>query len=236
MVDGCVSAPRAGAVCQKQHWPSHKRQCRDLAHAELRSIRERHTTRGLNRILKDPDVSELPFLLKLSAITWIVRPHRDYSNWHLCTLIIRKALLEQRRPAPGDSEELLVRLLKRATRELPWPQLPADTEEMFDTCFRALTFIGQMGEPEAAVEILSRHVDDIERRVVAPNFMAQYYICRLDWLLAAAWKFDEDEGKRGAYVAEAKGLVGRATRSLRSLRSRDFDILVSESTSLFSSW
>jgi hypothetical protein len=45
----------------------------------------------------------------------------------------------------------------------------------------------------------------------------------LEWLLAAARKVeDEDEGKRDAYVAEAKGLMERATQSLRALQFNDW--------------
>jgi hypothetical protein len=70
---------------------------------------------------------------------------------------------------PGDTKDMLTRLVKRATTELPWPELPGGTDEMFAVHLRALTMIAQYGEPEAAVEILSRHVEDVERGVVAPN-------------------------------------------------------------------
>jgi hypothetical protein len=135
------------------------------------------------------------------------------------------------RPAPGDTKEGLIRLLKRAVTELPWPKLPGGTEEMFETQLTALTRIAESDEPEAAVEILSRHVEDVETGVKARNYMAIYHIYRLDWLLAAARKFNGHEGKRDAYVAEAKGLMERATGSLRSLQPQDWDVPVGSSTS-----
>jgi predicted regulator of Ras-like GTPase activity (Roadblock/LC7/MglB family) len=71
-------------------------------------------------------------------------------------------------------------------------------------------------------------VEDIERKLVKPNEVATFYIHRVDWLLAAAVKFEEDEAKRGAYVAEAKGLMERATRSLRTLQPEDWREVVSD--------
>jgi hypothetical protein len=92
-----------------------------------------------------------------------------------------------------------------------------------------------LADPEAALETLRRHGEDMERYVGAgaPSLRTKYYIYRLEWLMAAAVKVDGDEEKRGAYVAEARGLMGRATQSLRGLRSQDWDpeCLVSASAS-----
>jgi hypothetical protein len=221
--------PRAGAACQRQRWTLHKRQCRDLAEQEFCSTFGRRTGADLGRLLNDRDPPELPLLPKLSAITWTTRSHD--SDLHVASLNCRARHLDEGRPVPGDTKEMLTRLLKRATTELPWPELPGGTEMMFQIHLRALTKTTRLGEPEAAVEVLSRHVEEIERKVVAPNHVAKYYIYRLDLLLEAAMKFEEDEGKRDAYVAEAKGLMGRATRSLRSLRPQDWDFLVRASIS-----
>jgi hypothetical protein len=174
-----------------------------------------------------PSPSEVPLLPKLSCITWTLRS--EHGDLHIRSVLSRAALAGNGRPAPGDTKESLTRLLKRAATEVPWPELPAYTAHMFGTYFWALTIIGKFGEPEAAVEILNRHVEDVEKYVGAPNLVATYLISRLDWLLSAAVKFESDEGKRGAYVAEAKGLMDRATRSLRGLRRQDWDHLVSSS-------
>jgi hypothetical protein len=187
----------------EQEWPVRgstgprtKRQCRALARAEFHSIIMRHPRSEMIRILNDPDASELPLLLKLSAITWTIRP--EDSNVHYCSLLSRAVLLEKERPAAaGDTKEKLVCLLKRAVTELSWPELPAETAVMFNTCFRALTEIATFGEPEAAVEILSRHMEHVERRIIGPNHMARYYTYRLDLLLWAAVKFEEDDLKSG---------------------------------------
>jgi hypothetical protein len=208
-VDG---TPRTGVACQRQHWSSHKRQCRALAEHEYISTFECLKHEDLARILDTPDSSELPILLKFSAITWTTRSL--YGDVHIITLITRSKLLITEQPVPGDTEGGLTRLLKRALTELPWPELPEGTEQIFDFHLTALSFITAFGEPEVAVEILNRHVEDVERMIVAPNDLAKYYMYRLHWLLAAGVEFKEDEGKRGAYVAEAKGLMGRATRSL----------------------
>jgi hypothetical protein len=178
--------------------------------------------------LSRPDPSELPKLLKLSAITWTIRSEQAWM--HVSTLVIRAFLVQEGRPAPGDTKELLVRLLKRAPTELPWPELPEGTADLFDVHLKALMVLSKFGEPEAAAEIIKRHVENIERKLVGPNHMAQYYVHRLEWLLAAAAKFEEDEGKRGAYVAEAKGLMERATRSLQALQPEDWEGTVSDST------
>jgi hypothetical protein len=140
------------------------------------------------------------------------------------SLIGRATLLQMGQPLPGDTKETLIRLLKRAVTELPWPELPLGTTEMLETHCRALTVLDHLGEPEIAVEISGRHVEDVERHVIkAPLLLAAFYICRLDWLLSAAWKYSKcgicgncancDEVKRGAYVAEAKGLMERTTRA-----------------------
>jgi hypothetical protein len=170
-------------------------------------------------------------LPKLSAITWTTRA--SFKGLHILSLKSRADLIGEGRPAPGDTKETLIRLLKRATTELPWPELPGGTEEMFETFFGALDRISGFDEPEAAVEILSRHVEDVEGRVTDIRHLAIYFIHRLDWLLTAAWRIRLDEGdeeKRGAYLAEAKGLMGRATRSLRGLQPEDFDNKVCDST------
>jgi hypothetical protein len=73
---------------------------------------------------------------------------------------------------------------------------PRGTEDV-RYILRALTLIGHLGEPEAAVEILSRHVEDVERTVVAPNFMWQVLHLSPGLAAAAAWKFEGTRG-RGA--------------------------------------
>jgi hypothetical protein len=221
--------PLTGVACQRQHWSSHKRQCRDLAHAEFLSTFHHRTRDDLERILRHPEPSELPLLPKLSAITWTTLPYLP--EMHFLSLISRGLLMIDGRPAPGDTKEGLIRLLKRATTELAWPELPGGTHQMITHRLRALTIVSDLGEPEAAIEIFSRHVEDVERKVVAPNHVAMCSIYRLDWLLAGAWKFEGDEDKRGAYVAEAKGLMERATRTVRALQPQDFDGDVRASTS-----
>jgi hypothetical protein len=224
-----VADPRTGAACQRQHWSSHKRQCRDLAEEERRSTFGHYTASTIKRMLSNPKPSELRLLPKFSAITWTIRSR--YSELHIASLVTRSTMLDLGRPAPGDTKEGLIRLLKRAITEHPWPKLPEGTEETFDTQLRATTSIADLGEPEAAVEIFRAHVEEIEREVVAPNHVARYYIYRLEWLLSAARKFNGHAAKRGAYVAEAKGLMGRATRSLRGLQSQAWTALVGSPTS-----
>jgi hypothetical protein len=202
-----------------------KRQCRDLAQAELMSTLNRHTDLEIDGTLLDCPPSKVPLLMKLSTITWTSR--RRYSDLHFASLISRVDLMIKGRPAPGDIKEKLVPLFKRAAAELPWPELPGGTELMFNHPLQALSFVARCGEPEAALEIFSGHVEDVERKVSACNIVAKIYIYRLHWLLSAAVKFDEDEGRRGAYVAEAKGMMGRATRSLRGLQQEDFIMPVS---------
>jgi hypothetical protein len=75
-------------------------------------------------------------------------------------------------------------------------------------------------------------VENVERKLVAPNHVATFYIQRLYLLLCAEGKCDRvcDEGKRSAFAAEAKGVIKRVTRSLRGLRSQDWDDLVRSST------
>jgi hypothetical protein len=147
---------------------------------------------------------------------------------HIDTLVTRGILLNDGRPMPGDTQETLIRLLKRGLTELPWPELPGGTKMLFGVHLRALTLISQYGEPEAAIELLSRHVGDVERGVVASKGVAAYYMYRLDLLLSAAMKAEEHGEKRAAFVAEAKGLMERATRSLRGLQPQDWDQLVSD--------
>jgi hypothetical protein len=160
------------------------------------------------------DPSNVPLLLKLSALTWTARPEK----LHVLSICCRASLVDKGRPAPGDTQERVNQLLKRAVTEIPWPELPGGVKRMFEVQMLALHFMARLGEPEAAVEILSRHVEDIESEVGASflglGYIAKYYIYRLDWLLSAAVKFEGDEEKRGAYVAEAKGLVGRAIPTL----------------------
>jgi hypothetical protein len=89
-----------------------------------------------------------------------------------------------------------------------------------------LNTIAVSGEPEAAVEIFNSHVEEVGNYAVAPHHLATYYIYRLDCLLLAARGAEKDEGKRGAYVAEAKGLMERATRSLYGLLSQSWNVEV----------
>jgi hypothetical protein len=220
---------RAGVACQRQHWATHKRQCRALAREEVRSLYGRQTLEEYNRILLQPDPSNFPLLSKISAITWTTRPL--HSTLHVISLHGRAILVELGRPGPGDTRETLIRLLKRAATELPWPEVPA---KMFDVHWRALSIIADLGEPEAAVEILGPHAEDMESKVVDSYIAAYYCIFRLGWLLSAARKFKEDEGKRGAYLAEARGLMPRAIRSLQELQVEYWDELVSDSTSTWS--
>jgi hypothetical protein len=224
-----MAGPPTGTACQRQHWTSHKRQCRTLAQDEFVSIIQRRGVVGMESIFTNPAPSDLPLLLKISATTWTTRP--EFSEMHAHSLVSRAILLERGRPAPGDTKETLVRLIKRAAIELPWPELPGGAQDIFEGPFVSLDIIAKFGEPEAAVEILSQHVEDVERRLVARNHVAKWYIYRLDWLLSAAVKLAEDEEKRGAYVAEAKGLMERAARSLTGMPPRDVSALVSPLTS-----
>jgi hypothetical protein len=102
---------------------------------------------------------------------------------------------------------------------------------MFTTHFSALSMIASLGEPEAAVEILNRHVEDVKRKIVAPKDLAAFSIYRLEFLLWAAREVEGDAAKKGAYVAEAKGVMEQATRSLRYLEPQDWDDKVRDSTS-----
>jgi hypothetical protein len=45
-----VLAVKSGVACQRQHWPSHKRQCRALADAELGVIFQRCTYYRVHKI------------------------------------------------------------------------------------------------------------------------------------------------------------------------------------------
>jgi hypothetical protein len=212
-------------TCQRQHWASHKRQCRVLAEIEYVSTFRHRSRTERNTILQDPDPSELSLLLKLSAIAWTIRS--KLGHVHVISLNTRGLLLERGRPAPGDTKEGLIRLLKRALTELPWPELPGGTDEEFSSYLEALS---HFGESDAAVEILNRRVEDVERHVKAPYYLAQYYFCRLHWLLvASSMKTRVDRKVTVGYEAEAKGLMERATRSLRGLQSQDWDNRVSES-------
>jgi hypothetical protein len=222
-------------ACQKQHWSSHKRQCHILAHEEVLSTFRGRTQEEVSRILQNPDPSDLAVLCKLSALSWTAR--KTHADLHITTLVSRGKSLNKGRPAPGDSKSTLIRLLSRAATELPWPELPGGTGPMFDVQFEALTMIADLGEPEVAVEILSHHVEDVERHVLNRNvverkFVAEYYIYiyRLEWLLSAAVKLEGVDEKGGAYAAEAKGLMGPATQSLRALQSRDWNKTVQGSS------
>jgi hypothetical protein len=211
-------------ACQRQHWNSHKRQCPDLAQDELISITGRFTHADLDRIFNDPDPSELLLFPKLTALAWTLRSRDAY---RLVNCLQRRATwLLEGRPVPGDTKAILAILLKRAALKLPWPELPGGTQKMFDIHLEILAYLAQMGEPEAAVEICSHHMEEVERHVKAPNNVAKYHFYRLEWLLLAAGKEKEGEEKMGAYVAEAKGLMERATRSLRGLRKQDWDFQV----------
>jgi hypothetical protein len=148
---------------------------------------------------------------------------------HIFVVGTRGLLVSEGRPVPGDTKKTLIPLIKRATTELSWPELPGKTDIVVAGHLRALTIIARLGEPEAAVEILARHVEDIERGLDAPNHLAVYYLYRLSWLLSAAVKVMDKE-KSGAYVAEAKGLMEPAIRSLRGLQPHDWDRYVSDST------
>jgi hypothetical protein len=221
MLDEWLNGPRTGVACQRQHWSSHKRQCRALAEDEYLSTYGHRTREWMLQLLDDPDPSGLPLLPKLSAITWTLRP--DLCYLHFQSLVGRALCIGRERPAPSDTKEKLVRLFKRAAPEIPWLELPGGAEGLFRMPLRALTVIDKFGEePEAAVEILSRHTEYVERHMVAPRHVARYCLSRLGWTLAAAVKFKGDEAKRGAYVAEAKGLMERATGSLRGLHPEDW--------------
>jgi hypothetical protein len=222
---GVLLPRRTVVACQRQHWTSHKRQCRALAQDEFCSTFGRYSRAEQERILSDPTPSELSLVLKLSAITWTLRPLANHV--HIVSLNSRASLLDEGTPVPGDTKEKLSRLLKRAVTELPWPELSGGVHEMRGAYFRALTTLAYFGEPEVAVEISSRHVEDLERHVVTPDFVATVHICRLDLLLAAAWKNKDDEDKRGAYQREAKGLMERVTRSLPGSPRQEWDFLVS---------
>jgi hypothetical protein len=145
-------------------------------------------------------------------------------------------MVKRERPAPGDTKDRLMPLLKRAVTELPWPELPKGIPALFLTCFGALSLIADFGEPEEALEILSPHVKDVESKVVDRNYVAQYYIFRSEWLVSAAEKFKEDEGKRGAYVAEARGAMGRAVRNMPSLEADAWTAGDAEVSYLTSPW
>jgi hypothetical protein len=228
----CCADPRTGVACQRQHWASHKRQCRALAEVEFHSCLELDTQRQLMNNVDDPQPAIAALLTKCSAITWTLRSNPYYANQHHVSLVSRGALVESGRPAPGDTKETLTRLLKRAATEIPWPELPGGTEQMFCTQMRALIIIADFGEPEAAIEIMGRHVEDVERHVVARKFVVAYLICRSQWSLLAALKAWDDKEKTAGYVAEAKGLMERATRSLPGLQLHDWDAEVSEFLSM----
>jgi hypothetical protein len=153
----------------------------------------RYSREEFFRIMTDPDPSELPLLLKVSAISWTTRP--TCNDWHFISVIHRATSIIKGRPAPGDTKETLLRLLKRATSELAWPELPKGTEKLFLMCFRALSLIAGFGEPAAALAILDRHVNDLENKVVDREYAAKFYVFRLDWLLSAALKAVDEEGK-----------------------------------------
>jgi hypothetical protein len=180
----------------------------------------RYTEAEMERILNDPDASELALLSKLSALAWTMRG--DHSQYYLLTLKARAGLLGEERPVPGDTKELLLRLLKR-------PELRGEgIELMFEGQLTALTIIGEYGEPGVAVEILNRHVEDMERHLIAPRHVREYHVNRVQLLLAAASTLEGEEAKKGAYVAEAKTLMMKATRYLRGMEQDDWDGYVSD--------
>jgi hypothetical protein len=205
----------------------HKRQCRELAQDEIRSIFDRMGEQEMSRICQYPKPSNLPLLLKLSAISWTTRP--AFYDIHFVSLLGRATLLNKEGPSLSDTQERLLSLLKRAASEAPWSEPPEGMAHKPETYLRSLTDIARFGEPQAAVEILNRRVQDAERNKMAPKVLAKYYIYRLALLMSAAVKCEGDEGKRGAYVAEAKGLMERATRSLRGLQPDDWSASVSDS-------
>jgi hypothetical protein len=224
----CIPGHWTGVACQRQHWTSHKRQCRILAEDELRSSFGQYDGDELQRLLTDPDPSERQLLPKFSAITWTLCP--SFYGVHVLSLVRRAYLLPTGpllpgSPAPGDNKERLIGLFKRAAMEPPWPELP-ERKEAFDAYLMALTFIDDLGAPEAALEISGGHVENVERRVEAANCVAKFYIYRLEWLLTAAQDCERDADKRSTYVAEAKEFMARATRSLRGLQPQDFDSYV----------
>jgi hypothetical protein len=180
----------------------------------------------MSRIWKYPKPSNIPLLLKLSAISWTTRP--VYFDMHFLSLVSRATLLDKKGPALGDTKERLLGLLKRAASETPWSEPPEGMAHKPETYLRSLTDIARFGEPQVAVEILNRRVQDAERNRMTPKVLAKYYIYRLALLLSAAGKSEGEEGKRGAYVAEAKGLMERATRSLRGLQPDDWTEYVSD--------
>jgi hypothetical protein len=223
----CCAGHRAGLACQRQHWTSHKRECHIMAAQEFLSTFGDLKEGGLIKIINNPGPSDLPLLPKLSAITWTNR----VGDMHFGSLHGRGILLDKGCPLPGDTKETLNRLLKRAATELPWPELPGDTRRLFMVQMTALAMIARFGEPEAALEILNHHVKDVDGRIIVPKYVAMYYLYRLDWLLATAVRVEEGDGNRGAYVAEAKGLMERLRRSLRDLQPEDWTAEVSYSTS-----
>jgi hypothetical protein len=131
-------------------------------------------TEEVLRIIEDPDPSELTLLLKFSALAWTLRSKSGTAKLHIVSLLSRAEMCIKGRFAPGDTKEALIRLLKRAMTELPWPELPQDTHAMFAIQFGALALMAELGEPGAAVEIFNCHVEDVERHVVAPKHVARY--------------------------------------------------------------
>jgi hypothetical protein len=121
----------------------HTRQCRTLARHEFNSICRQYTSQSeIHRFLTRPHPSELPKSLKLSAITWTMRP---VNGWMHVFSLASRALLLETGPAPGDTKELLIRLLKRASTELPWPELPGGTADLFDVHLKALMVLSKIG-------------------------------------------------------------------------------------------
>jgi hypothetical protein len=105
------------------------------------------------------------------------------------TLVERGGLL---RAIPRRRSSACSSGLSRSSRG---PSSPGDT--LFESALRALTIIADFGEPEAAVEILSRHVEDVERHVVAPKFIGAFYIYRWTGCCRRRWKvWDEEEEGR----------------------------------------
>jgi hypothetical protein len=157
-----------GVACQREHWTSHKRVCSALAHDEFGSTFARPPYDMLERILNQPGPSECLLLPKLSAITWTIGLH----NVHFASLARRVSLLQLERPAPGDTKEGLIRLLKRAATVIPWSNLSKAAHGNVVTQLSTLTNIVRLGEPEAAVKILARHAEDVEGHAVAPHRLA----------------------------------------------------------------
>jgi hypothetical protein len=224
MIVACHIAPRTGAACQRQHWTSHKRQCLALAEHEFASTFGHYTEDKMAVFVNNPGPSDVQLLLKLSALSWTLRS--GYAYLHFASLNGRAILLHDERPAPGDTKEGLLRLLRRAATEFGILDLYRSTPIAFEEHLENLSWTARLGEPETAVDIFRCHTGhvNLERQGVAPESLATYYIRRSECVLLAAVKFERDEGRRGAFVAEANGVMERATRTLQGLQLEELDV------------